>query len=71
MFKPLGTSNQFDQLSINWTGEEFTVANVDPTFNLGHLYVTPLVLQVKQFVKKHCEEHPIFLGPLLIHNSQL
>ena len=64
----LGTSHQFDQLSINCTGEEFTVATVDPTFNLGHFYVTPLVFQLKQFVKKHTEEHPIFLGPLLIHN---
>ena len=40
--------------------------SVDPTFNLGTFYVTPLVFLHKAVVSRRTGKHPIFLGPILI-----
>ena len=55
------------QLVLNCTSEEYSVATIDPTFNLGAFYVIPIVLKLK-FVRKHTEDHPIHMGPILIHH---
>jgi len=41
--------------------------SVDPTFNLGEFYVTPVVFLHKAFVSKRTGKSPVFLGPILIH----
>ena len=64
----LATDSQLDQLVINCTGEHYSVATIDPTFNLGDFYVTPIVFKSKKFVRKHSEDHPICMGPILIHH---
>ena len=54
-------------MEVNCTDENFSIVTVDPTFNLGEFYVTPVAFTQKKFVKKHTNQHPIGLGPLLIH----
>lgn len=63
----LATDHQLKQVEVNCIGENFSIVTVDPTFNLGDFYVTPVVFMQKKFVRKHTEQHPICLGPLLIH----
>ena len=63
----LATDHQLKQMEVNCTGENFSIVTVDSTFNLGEFYVTPIVFLQKKFVRKHTEQHPIYLGPLLIH----
>ena len=64
----LATDFLLDQLVLNCTNEEFSVATIDPTFNLGDFYVTPIVFKSKKFVRKHTGDHPIYMGPILIHH---
>ena len=63
----LATDHQLKQMEVNCADENFSIVTVDPTFNLGEFYVTPMVFMQKKFVRKHTEQHPICLGPLLIH----
>ena len=63
----VATNHQLKQMEVNCTDENFSIVTVDPTFNLGEFYVTPMVFMQKKFVRKHTEQHPICLGPLLIH----
>jgi len=41
--------------------------SMDPTFNLGDFYVTAIAFKFKQFVRKHSDCNPVYLGPILIH----
>ncbi len=66
----LATDVQLDQLEINCTGDNFSVMTIDPTFNLGDFYVTPMVFKLKQFVRKQSNCNPICLGPILVHQRQ-
>ena len=54
-------------MEVNCADENFSIVTVDPTFNLGEFYVTPVVFMQKKFIRKHMEQHPICLGLLLIH----
>ena len=46
---------------------------IDRTFNLGNYFVTTLVYQNQRVIRKHSrvnpEEHPIFLGPIMLHKD--
>ena len=44
---------------------------IDRTFNLGCLYVTTIVYKNHKLVRKNSptEEHPIFLGPVMLHKD--
>ena len=46
---------------------------IDRTFNLGSYYVTTLVYKNQRVVRKQSEgkqdEHPIFLGPIMLHKD--
>ena len=42
---------------------------VPPTFKLGYFYVTPMVSPLKMLVAKGSGKSPIYLGPLLVHQS--
>ena len=40
-------------MKVNCTDESFSIVTVDPTFNLGEFYVTPMVFMQKKYVRKH------------------
>ena len=42
---------------------------IDRTFNLGNFYVTILVYKNQRILRKSSSEHPIFLGPVLLHKD--
>lgn len=46
-----------------------TVLCIDKTFNLGKVYVTCLVYKNVTVISKRSGGHPIFLGPLFLHND--
>lgn len=58
--------------SIERNGSEllsYVPTGVDPTFKLGQFYVTPIVFPLKMLVCRDTEKSPIYLGPLLVHQS--
>ncbi|VDI57760.1 Hypothetical predicted protein [Mytilus galloprovincialis] len=42
---------------------------VDRTFNLGNVFVTALVYKHYRLVKEDTKDHPIFIGPILLHKD--
>ena len=64
----LATDTQLRQLQLCCTDpHNFSVLCIDPTFNLGSFFVTPMVFLHQVFVNKRTKKHPLFLGPMLIH----
>ncbi len=64
----LATDLQLKQVQLCCTDpENFSVLSVDPTFNLGAFFVTPVVFLHKAFTSKRTGKPPVFLGPTLIH----
>jgi len=58
----LSTELQLKQVNLCCTDPDcFSVLSVDPTFNLGSVYVTPLVFLHKAFVSKCFKKSPVFL----------
>ena len=51
----VATNHQLKQMEVNCTDENFSIVTVDPTFNLGEFYVTPMVFMQKKFVRKHIQ----------------
>ena len=45
------------------------VLGVDRTFNLGDVYVTATCFKHTSLLQKRTKDHPIFVGPILIHGS--
>ena len=69
----VGTDQQFYDINQFCTCSECVdglVLGVDPTFNLGDLYVTPIVYEHQMVVSKETGKHPIFIGPVLIHTDR-
>ena len=44
--------------------------SVDPTFNMGPFEVTPIVYQNLILTNKHTNNHPVFLGPTMVHHNK-
>lgn len=66
----LATDRQLDEMVRNCTDKSYYVSiGVDPTFKLDHFYVTPIVFPLKMLVAKGTKKSPIYLGPLLVHQS--
>ena len=66
----LATKEQLGELITNCTHpQDFSVLHVDPTFNLGNFYVTPLVFSLKDYVSQRSKNPPTFVGPFLIHHT--
>jgi hypothetical protein len=42
---------------------------IDRTFNLGSFYVTAFVYKNHHVVKTDSNDHPVFLGPVLLHKE--
>ena len=43
--------------------------HLDPTFNLGDFYVTPIVFPLINYVQKKNKCPPTLIGPVLIHHQ--
>lgn len=65
----LTTDQQLADLVRFCTGDPFGVISVDPTFNLGPFYVTPITYQ-NPLVETEKGSHPIVLGPVLLHKTK-
>ncbi len=68
----LASEQQLADLDRFCTCEKFSVMSVDPTFNLGPFYITPITYQnllVSSNSSKN-SKHPILLGPVLIHHTK-
>ena len=65
----LATDQQVADLERFATSDPFSVVSIDPTFNLGPFYVTPITYQ-NLLVKTEKGNHPIVLGPVLIHKTK-
>ena len=46
-----------------------TILGVDKTYNLGPLHVTPTVFKNLSLVRYDTRDHPLFMGPVLIHGN--
>ncbi|CAC5388697.1 unnamed protein product [Mytilus coruscus] len=42
---------------------------IDRTFNLGPFFVTTLVYKNHRLIKKETKDHPLFLGPIFLHQD--
>ena len=66
----LATEQQLSEMTRNCTDPlSYVPIGVDPTFKLGQFYVTPVVFALKMLICKDTGKSPIYLGPLLIHQS--
>lgn len=64
----LASNTQLKQVQLCCTDpNSFSVLWIDPTFNLGAFYVTPMVFLHRAVVSKRTQKHPVFLGLILIH----
>ena len=66
------TTSQIKDLSrfcFSGTTGQSTVIGVDKTYNLAPFHVTTLTYKNLSLLRKSTSDHPIFLGPLLIHGK--
>lgn len=47
--------------------KNFSIINIDTTFNLGEFYVTYLSYRNLSLFKKRSKMHPTFFGPVMVH----
>ena len=66
----LATNQQLLDIERFCTGEESSVASIDPTFNLGPFSVTPITYHNLLVKTTRNGNHPILLGPVLIHQTK-
>ena len=66
----LCTDQQLSDIEKFCTGQPFSVISIDPTFNLGKFYVTPITIQNLLLETKN-GSYPIVLGPVLVHQTKL
>ena len=48
----------------------FSILGVDATINLGDFSVTPMTYRPLKIYNVRTGKHPVFLGPLLVHESK-
>ena len=66
----LGFDSQFRDLDRFCTSPvNFSILSIDPTFNLGAFYVTPMSYENLFLVSNRTKKHPTFLGPVLISHN--
>ena len=49
--------------------QQVGVLSLDPTFDLGKFYVTPMVLPLQMFCSKRTGKSLYYIGPFLIHQT--
>ena len=67
----LATDEQLQELLINCTQQKgFGIMHLDPTFNLGNFFVTPIVFPLIHYAhRKTSGGSPSFIGPVLLHHQ--
>lgn len=65
----LATPQQLVDIERFCTGSPSSVLSIDPTFNLGAFYVTPITYH-NLLVQTSSGSNPILLGPVLIHKTK-
>ena len=65
----LASDQQLMDIERFCTGDFTSVLSIDPTFNLGPFYVTPTTYHNLLVTTKNAN-HPILLGPILIHQTK-
>ena len=66
----LATNQQLSDMERFYTGEEASVASIDPTSNLGPFSVTPITYHNLLVKTTRNGNHPVFLGPVLVHQTK-
>lgn len=56
-----------DILRFGTSEQNFSIINIDTTFNLGKFYVTYMTYKNISLYLKDVDKHPVFIGPVLIH----
>ena len=68
----LCTDEQLKEMIRNCTDPDlFSPISIDPTFQLGDFFVTLIVFPLCYMVSKHTGNSPIYLGPILIHKTEV
>ena len=65
----LATNQQLHDIERFCTSSQSSVLSIDPTFNLGPFYVTPITYR-NLLVHNKQGHHPIIMGPILIHRTK-
>ena len=66
----LATDAQLQELVKNCTlPGKFGIMHLDPTFNLGNVFVTPIVFPLITYIHKKNKCPPTLIGPVLIHHQ--
>ena len=65
----LTSDQQLTDIERFCTGDSTSVLSIDPTFSLGPFYVTPTTYHNLLVTTKN-GNHPILLGPILIHQTK-
>ena len=58
-----------DLLRFCTDSREFSILQVDTTFNLGDFFVTPMSYHHLMLEDIHTRKNPILIGPILVHQS--
>ena len=68
----LATDAQLQELIVNCTKhDKFGVMHIDPTFNLGSFFVTPIVFPLVGYINRKSKGSPTMIGPVLIHHQMI
>ena len=67
----LATDEQLQELVVNCTQQQsFGIMHLDPTFNLGNVFVAPIVFPLVCYTqRKTSGGAPSFIGPILLHHQ--
>ena len=69
----LATDQQLSDICRFCANEDIThtsVLGIDPTFNLGDFYVTVTTYQNLMLINRKSGTHPVFIGPMLVHQNR-
>ena len=61
--------NDIERFCTNRGSTTNSVFGIDPTFNLGNVYVTVTTYENLLLVIQKTGEHPVFIGPVLVHQK--
>ena len=65
----LYSENQMKDFEMSVKNTDNPRVCIDRTFNLGCFFVTSIVYKNTRVVRRETNDHPIFLGPILLHKD--
>lgn len=60
-------TDQIQDMKANCIGEGGSIIGIDKTFNLGSCFVSALTYKHKAVIQRETSDHPIMLGPMMLH----